>query len=72
MRKTGGNYTGNDVWEGYCIDMLQEIAKELGFNYVLHNSYDGRFGWKNADTQEWDGMVNELATGVSCRKIYPV
>ena len=59
-----GNFTGNDRWEGYSIDMLNEIAKELGFFYLLHNSYDGNWGGKNEDTQEWNGMVEELATGV--------
>lgn len=68
MKKLG-NYTGNDLWEGYCMDMLEQLAKELGFNYVLHGSYDGKFGGKNADTQKWDGMVNELITEVRCSDI---
>ena len=63
MKKIG-NYTGNDVWEGYCMDMLKELADRLEFNYVLHGSYDGNFGGKSADSQEWNGMVREIVDGV--------
>ena len=64
MIKRKGNHTGNAKWEGYCIDMLQLLAKGLGFNYIIHESYDLKYGGKDEYTQEWNGMVNEIATGV--------
>ena len=63
MKKIG-NYTGNEAWEGYCMDMLKELAEKLEFNYILHDSYDGNFGGKSAETQEWNGMVREIVDGV--------
>lgn len=63
--KKVGNYTGNAMWEGYCIDMLEELAERLEFSYVLHGSRDGKFGGKSEETQEWNGMVKEIITGVS-------
>ena len=63
--KKEGNLTGNAAWEGFCMDMLEELAERLEFNYVLHGSYDSNFGGKSAETQEWNGMVRELIDGVS-------
>ncbi|GAB6033671.1 hypothetical protein CHUAL_013729 [Chamberlinius hualienensis] len=47
---------GNDRFEGYCIELLEEIAKELHFNYTLYEvpnrSYHlltGELKLKNAD-----------------------
>lgn len=53
------------MWEGYCIDMLEELAERLEFSYVLHGSRDGKFGGKSEETHEWNGMVKEIITGVS-------
>ena len=64
MKKIG-NYTGNDAYEGYCMDMLEELAERLEFNYVLHSPSDGNWGAKSAETQEWNGMVREIIDGVS-------
>lgn len=63
MKKIG-NYTGNEAWEGYCMDMLKELAERLEFNYILHDSYDNNFGGKSVETQEWNGMVREIVDGV--------
>ena len=63
--KKDDNHTGNAAWEGFCMDMLTELAERLEFNYVLHGSYDGKFGGKSAETQEWNGMVREIVDGVS-------
>ncbi|CAB4001092.1 glutamate receptor 2-like [Paramuricea clavata] len=57
------NHTGNAAWEGFCMDMLTELAERLEFNYVLHGSFDGNFGGKSAETQEWNGMVREIVDG---------
>ena len=64
MIKRKGNHTGNAKWEGYCVDMLELLAKKLGFKYIIHESYDKQYGAKDEKTQEWTGMVNEIATGV--------
>ena len=62
MKKIG-NYTGNEAYEGYCMDMLKELAERLEFNYVLHSPSDGNWGAKSAETQEWNGMVREIIDG---------
>ncbi|XP_074644362.1 glutamate receptor ionotropic, kainate 2-like [Tubulanus polymorphus] len=52
------NYTGNDRFEGFCIDMIRMIAEDIGFNYTIRLVADGKYGApvKNG----WNGMVREL------------
>lgn len=61
MRKEASEQlSGNDQFEGYAIDLIDEISKILGFNYTFKLVPDGRYGSLNRETKEWDGMVREL------------
>ena len=51
---------GNDRFEGYCVDMLAIIAKELGFNYTIKLVDDGQYGAPAGENGEWTGMVKEV------------
>jgi len=44
------------------IDILRAIASKVGFNYLLHDSPDGRVGFY--DTKERCGMVVEVNESV--------
>lgn len=59
-RESSQKLVGNDQFEGYAIDLIDEISKLLGFNYTLKLVPDGRYGSYNEDTKEWDGMMGEL------------
>ncbi|VDL57446.1 unnamed protein product [Hymenolepis diminuta] len=37
---------GLDRFEGFCVDLLEEISKIVGFKYEIHIVYDGIFGSK--------------------------
>ncbi|XP_071954989.1 glutamate receptor ionotropic, kainate 2-like [Antedon mediterranea] len=50
---------GNDRYEGYCIDLLEEIAKSIKFDYKIALVPDGDYGTENVDGN-WSGMVGEL------------
>lgn len=52
-------------YEGFCIDLLNAISKELGFNYELYLVPDKRFGAQNITNGEWNGLVKELILKVS-------
>ena len=52
-------------YEGYCIDLLNAISKNLGFTYDLYEVEDGRFGALDEQTGEWHGLVRELIDKVS-------
>ena len=65
-RSTDGGETllGNDAYEGFCVDMLDDIAKIVGFKYEIHIVRDGNYGAENPDGT-WNGMVGELMRDVS-------
>ena len=44
MRRLDGNYTGNDQYIGYCVDLLEKISKLVGFNYSIKIVDDGFHG----------------------------
>lgn len=48
-----------DEWSGYCIDLIEEIRKILGFEYEIRLADDNNFGSMN-DDGEWNGMIKEL------------
>ncbi|XP_014679580.1 PREDICTED: glutamate receptor ionotropic, kainate 1-like [Priapulus caudatus] len=51
--------TGNDRFEGYCVDLLEKVAERVGFNYSIHVVGDGKYGAPNAEGA-WNGMIREL------------
>ncbi|XP_053125801.1 glutamate receptor ionotropic, kainate 4 isoform X2 [Hemicordylus capensis] len=50
---------GNDRYEGFCVDMLNELSEILHFNYKIHLVGDGVYGVPEANGT-WTGMVGEL------------
>ena len=56
--------TGNDKYEGYCVDLLEAVAGMLDFRYQLYMVPDGQFGSRKADGS-WTGMVREIISAVS-------
>ncbi|XP_005988151.1 glutamate receptor ionotropic, kainate 4 isoform X1 [Latimeria chalumnae] len=52
---------GNDRYEGFCVDMLQELSEILKFNYKIRLVADGVYGVPEANGT-WTGMVGELIT----------
>ncbi|XP_054271641.1 glutamate [NMDA] receptor subunit 1 [Macrosteles quadrilineatus] len=51
--------------KGYCMDLLRELSKTIGFTYNLSLSPDGQFGSyinKNntGGKKEWTGLIGEL------------
>ncbi len=54
---------GNDRYEGYCIDLLDKIAKLCGFNYTIKLVEDGLYG-AYVDGK-WNGLVKELIDKVN-------
>lgn len=55
--------SGNDRYEGFAIDIIDEISKKLEFNYTLE--VEGDYGKKNPTTGKWSGMLGKIIAGVS-------
>ncbi|CAG2177095.1 unnamed protein product, partial [Oppiella nova] len=57
---------GNDKFDGYCVDLLNEISKvfvtnfKSRFRYTIQIVADGAYGKPNKDTGEWNGMIGEI------------
>ncbi|XP_012273732.1 glutamate receptor ionotropic, kainate 2 [Orussus abietinus] len=57
---TRGIMIDNKWWEGYSIDLIDEIAKMLNFKYKFELVPDGKYGSYNKKTKTWDGLVKRL------------
>lgn len=63
------NTTGNGRFYGFCIDTLERISKEVGFDYLLDLVPDRKYGAQDPESGEWNGMVYQLMSHV-CMNIY--
>uniref|UniRef100_A0A1W7RAA1 Glutamate receptor 1 n=1 Tax=Hadrurus spadix TaxID=141984 RepID=A0A1W7RAA1_9SCOR len=59
LKQSDKKLLGNDQFEGYCIDLVFELSKLLGFKYEFHLVRDRHHGASN-DKKEWTGMIREL------------
>ncbi|XP_078384338.1 glutamate receptor ionotropic, kainate 2-like isoform X1 [Oculina patagonica] len=52
---------GSFSYHGFCIDLLNELARNLKFSYEIYTSTDGLYG---AETENgtWDGLIGELTS----------
>ena len=57
-KKSDHGLAGNDQFEGFCVDLLKEIAEIVGFRYTFGLVEDGKYGSNEKDG--WTGMVREL------------
>ena len=60
MFNANKNLTGNDRFEGFCIELIREIAGIVGFHYTIRLTPEAKYGIFNPDTGEWNGIVREL------------
>ncbi|XP_070768161.1 glutamate receptor ionotropic, kainate 3 [Enoplosus armatus] len=59
LKKSDKALVGNDRFEGFCIDLLKELASILGFTYEIRLVPDGKYGSQDEKGQ-WNGMIREL------------
>lgn len=48
---------GNERFEGYIIDLVEELSKLLGFKYIFKLVDDGVYGTN--ENGEWNGLIGE-------------
>ena len=64
MEVTDGSTRGiaidNKRYEGYCIDLIEAIAQELGMKYRFEIVSDLQYGAYNKETKQWNGLIKRL------------
>ena len=58
------NIKSKELFEGFIIDLLNELADVVGFRYRIELVPDGNYGAK-LESGEWNGMVREVIDRVS-------
>lgn len=66
----GKNITGNDRFYGFCVDILDRVAQEVGFEYIIDLVPDRKYGAQDPVTGEWNGMVAQLMKHVSSLEFF--
>lgn len=51
---------GNEQYEGFGIDLIEEMAALTGFNYTFTLQEDKKNGVKDPVTGKWSGMIGKL------------
>ncbi|KAM4610127.1 putative glutamate receptor [Polymixia lowei] len=62
--------TGSDL-EGYCIDLISELSKKLGFTYKVQLVKDNRYGSIDS-SGNWNGMIGEVIRGEADLAVAPL
>ncbi|KAJ3628095.1 hypothetical protein MTP99_015421 [Tenebrio molitor] len=63
LKETTAQLTGNDRFEGFGIDLIEELSQMLGFNYTITIQDDGYNGDYNWTTNEWNGLIGAIIGG---------
>ncbi|XP_064637937.1 glutamate receptor 1-like isoform X3 [Lineus longissimus] len=71
LKKDADKYEGNERYEGFSIDLIEEISKMLKFQYTIYEVPDGKFGARNS-TGEWNGIIRELLIGNATMSVAPL
>ncbi|XP_053993470.1 glutamate receptor ionotropic, kainate 2-like [Hylaeus volcanicus] len=65
LKESADMMTGNDRYEGFGIDIIQELSKMLGFNYTFEVQADSVYGSFSHKTKKWTGMLGKIIEGTA-------
>lgn len=49
-------------YQGFCVDLIDEIAKDVNFTFIIREVADGNYG--GLVNGSWNGMIGELISHV--------
>uniref|UniRef100_A0AC35TW41 PBPe domain-containing protein n=1 Tax=Rhabditophanes sp. KR3021 TaxID=114890 RepID=A0AC35TW41_9BILA len=61
----------NSQFEGFCIELLHELSRDLGFTYTISVVKDRRYGNDVYKNGTWDGIVGEILRGEADMAVSP-
>lgn len=56
---------GNDRFEGYAMDLMQEICSILNCSFTFELVPDGKYGNYDPVKKEWNGLIRYLLDRVN-------
>ena len=62
LKNSSRGLHGNEQFEGFCIDLIEELAKHLHFSYEIRLVKDNKYGQRQG--RIWTGMIGEVMRGV--------
>lgn len=65
LKETPEMLEGNAQFEGFGIELIDELSKKLGFSYTFYLQPDNKYGGLDPKTGEWNGMLREIIDNVS-------
>lgn len=65
LKESSKKLEGNDRYEGFGIELFEELAKINEFNYTFEIQEDGVYGSYNSKTGKWNGMMEKIMDGVT-------
>nr|APC94261.1 ionotropic receptor 7 [Pyrrhalta maculicollis] len=65
LKQTTRHLSGNEMYEGYAIDLIAKLAEMEGFNYTFIVREDKSNGAYENKTKQWTGMIGDLLNNVS-------
>uniref|UniRef100_A0A914WHL9 Uncharacterized protein n=1 Tax=Plectus sambesii TaxID=2011161 RepID=A0A914WHL9_9BILA len=71
-RRNHYDFHGNQKFEGFCIDLLTELSRDLGFTFTIHEVKDKKYGNDISGNGTWDGMVGEILRGEADMAVAPL
>ncbi|XP_062125741.1 glutamate receptor ionotropic, kainate 2 isoform X1 [Drosophila sulfurigaster albostrigata] len=60
LKETAEKQEGNAQFEGFGIELIDELSKKLGFTYTFYLQPDNKYGGLDPKTGEWNGMLREI------------
>ena len=70
LKKNEEGLSGNHRFEGFCVDLLREIADDVDFEYSFSIVRDRKYG-AQVEGVGWNGMVRELIDNVCLQNLSP-
>uniref|UniRef100_A0A7E4VGJ5 Glutamate receptor n=1 Tax=Panagrellus redivivus TaxID=6233 RepID=A0A7E4VGJ5_PANRE len=71
LKKNHFELNENNQFEGFCIDLLEELSSDLGFTYSIHVVRDNKYGNDVYGNGTWDGMIGEILNGEADMVVAP-
>lgn len=65
LKESSEQLEGNNRYEGFGIELIEELAKINDFNYTFEIQADGVYGSYDKNTGKWNGMMEKVMDGVN-------